>query len=131
MSRLLTRRYDEALRPAGLSANQFELMATVRAAEPVGQARLAALLETDQTTLSRNLKLLLARGWVEMASDDRDGRRRRYRLSGPGTVALRDAKACWDVVHREMEGLLGGSMEDLWPVLDRIQDAARDELQTG
>jgi DNA-binding MarR family transcriptional regulator len=100
-------------------------MATVRAAEPVGQARLAALLETDQTTLSRNLKLLLARGWVEMASDDRDGRRRRYRLSGPGTVALRDAKACWDVVHREMEGLLGGSMEDLWPVLDRIQDAAR------
>jgi len=123
--RLLTRKYEDALRPSGLSVSQFELMAMVRGMQPVDQTTVANELETDQTTLSRNLKLLLAQGWLEVVMDERDGRRRCYQLTSTGGEVLRSAKQCWDGVHAEMEGLLGMPMSEVWPLLERIQDAAR------
>jgi DNA-binding MarR family transcriptional regulator len=124
-ARLLTRRYEEALRPAGVTVSQFEMMSVVQAIQPVEQSRLAKMLETDQTTLSRNMRLLVESGWLETVTDESDGRRRRYRLSTAGTVVLREARRCWQRVHDKMESAL--KMDELWPVLDRVQDAARVE----
>jgi DNA-binding MarR family transcriptional regulator len=124
--RLLTRRYEEALSPAGVTVSQYELMMTVRAAGPVEQKRLAELLETDQTTLSRNLKLLLAERWVEVGADARDGRRRRYRLTRLGLGVLGEAERRWRAAHEEMERRLGGSMAAVWAGLDRVLESARE-----
>lgn len=122
--RLLTRQYEDALRPAGMTVSQFELMNAVRAMEPVDQSRLSKQLETDQTTLSRNIKLLLTLGWVTTGSEQ-DGRRSSYRLSEAGVKTLREATRHWQRVHDRMEARLG--LSELWPILDRIQDAARNE----
>ena len=122
--RLLTRQYEDALRPAGVTVSQFELMNTVRAMEPVDQSRLAKQLESDQTTLSRNIKLLLELGWISAASEQ-DGRRRSYRLSEDGLKTLREAARHWQRVHDRMEAKLG--LSELWPILERIQDATRGE----
>jgi DNA-binding MarR family transcriptional regulator len=127
--RLLTRRYEDALRPAGVTVPQFELMMTLRAltvAGAVNQSKLAQLLETDQTTLSRNLKLLLQQRWIEMAKDDHDARRRAYRLTTLGLAVLEVAQRCWRQVHEETERLLGVPMVELWPSLDRILSTARN-----
>jgi DNA-binding MarR family transcriptional regulator len=123
--RLLTRRYEEALRPAGVTSAQFELMITLRAAGASSQGKLAELLEADQTTLSRNLKLLLQRRWIEALEDGRDGRRRTYRLTASGLAVLPEAQRCWRQAQEEMERRLGGPMAELWPALDRILSAAR------
>jgi DNA-binding MarR family transcriptional regulator len=123
--RLLTRRYEDALRPAGMTTSQFELMMTLKFAGPGNQTRLASLLETDQTTLSRNLKLLLKERWVETGKDARDARRRTYRLTPLGIAVLREAERCWRRAHEETERLLGAPISDLWPVLERILQAAR------
>ncbi len=123
--RLLTRRYEEALRPAGMTVSQFELMQTIRAMAPVDQIRLTRQMETDQTTLSRNMKRLLELGWIEAVADERDGRRRSYRMSATGLKMLREAMRYWQRVHDVMEASLG--LSKLWPVLDRIQAAARVE----
>jgi DNA-binding MarR family transcriptional regulator len=122
--RLLTRQYEDALRPAGMTVSQFELMNTVRAMEPVDQSRLAKQLENDQTTLSRNIKLLLELGWVTTDAGQ-DGRQRSYRLSETGLKTLREAARHWQRMHDRMEATLG--LSELWPILDRIQDAARAE----
>lgn len=124
-ARLLSRHYEEALRPAGVSPSQFELLSTLQAMKAADQAQLVKMLETDQTTLSRNLKLLLAQGWVETAQDERDARRRVYRVSDVGQAVLREASELWYAVHERVHGLLGEHMEEVWPALDRIQDVAR------
>jgi len=95
------------------------------AAGASSQGTLAKLLETDQTTLSRNLKLLLERRWIETLEDGRDGRRRTYRLASVGLAVLAEAEHCWRQAQEEMERRLGGPMAELWPVLDRILSAAR------
>jgi DNA-binding MarR family transcriptional regulator len=123
--RLLTRRYEEALRPAGLTVSQFELMMTLRAAGPIDQGALARLMECDQTTLSRNLKPLLAWRWIDEAKDERDARRRTYRISSLGASVLAEAMRFWRRVHTEMERALGGSMAEVLPVLDRVMGVAR------
>ena len=131
-SRLLNRRFEEALRPAGVSPSQFELMMTLRAAGASGaggatdQAALARLLETDQTTLSRNLKPLLDQRWIETAQDKQDARRRSYRLTRPGHDVLRKALRLWKRAHSEMEDRLAAPISELWPLLDRILQAARE-----
>ena len=124
--RLLNRRFEEALRPAGVSPSQFELMMTLRAAGATDQAALVRLLETDQTTLSRNLKLLLDRRWIETAQDEQDARRRSYRLTRPGHDVLRKALRLWKRAHSEMEDRLAAPISELWPLLDRILQAARE-----
>jgi DNA-binding MarR family transcriptional regulator len=121
--RLLTRHYEDALRQSGMTVSQFELMNTLRAMQPVDQTRLARQLETDQTTLSRNIKLLLTLGWIEASKQEQDGRRRSYQATEAGLKILREAARCWKQVHDRMEAQLG--LSELWPVLDRIQDSAR------
>ncbi len=123
--RLLTRRYDEALRPTGMNAAQFELMNTVYAAQPVNQISLAKILEADQTTLSRNLKLLLEMEWIETSIDAKDGRRRSYRVTAKGLSVLQEATRCWSRINKEMEALLGMSGTEVWLTLDRVMDAVR------
>ena len=83
----------------------------------------AKVLETDQTTLSRNIRLLMELGWLEIVADEGDRRRRRYRLSVIGGEVLREARRSWQRVHDEMDRVL--QLSELWPVLDRVQNAAR------
>jgi DNA-binding MarR family transcriptional regulator len=125
-SRLLNRRYEEALRPSGISTSQYELLMTLRSAGASGQNKLAQLVETDQTTLSRNLTLLLNQRWIEVIADKQDARRRTYRTTRLGLEVLAEANRRWRQAHDEMERLIGAPMSDLWPLLDRILRAARE-----
>ncbi len=126
-SRLLTRRYEEALRPSGLTPSQFELMMTLRHAGPCDQQRLAVLLDTDQTTLSRNMAVLERERWIAAAEDAKDRRRRSYEVTTTGAAVLSEARRCWLGVHQAMEQALGEPMAALWPTLDRILEAAGTE----
>jgi DNA-binding MarR family transcriptional regulator len=56
--------YDAALRPAGLAMNQFTLLVAIHLFEAVPITQLAQVLFTDQTTVTRNIKLLEKRGLV-------------------------------------------------------------------
>ena len=86
-------------------------------------------METDQTTLSRNLKLLLDERWIEAAKDGQDARRRTYRATKLGLAVLTEAQRCWHKAHAETERLLGAPVSDLWPTLERILHAARGSAE--
>ncbi len=57
-SRILTQVYDDAFRPIGLGINQFTLLAAIHQFEPITITNLAEGLFSDQTTVTRNIKLL-------------------------------------------------------------------------
>ena len=106
-TRRVTRRYDEALAPAGLSSSQFSML-TVLAAKPSwGVAELAGQLDMDVSTATRNLRPLTDAGYVTQRAGASDARRREVRLSAKGSRALERGRALWLQAQRETVDALG------------------------
>jgi DNA-binding MarR family transcriptional regulator len=122
VARRLTRLYEAELRPVGVNPAQFELMANLQGRPGTSQAELAAAMDVDQTTLSRNLKLLAGLGWVLSRISKQDGRRLEYRLSAEGLKVLQQALPCWERAMAKVRDGLGGA--DVWGALDRLSAAA-------
>ena len=105
-ARALARRFDEALRPMGLTNGQFSLLMSLNRPEPPGMAPVAALLAMDRTTLTAALKPLERRGLVRVLPDPADKRSRRLKLTAEGRTLLAEAVPVWERTHAEVEGLL-------------------------
>jgi DNA-binding MarR family transcriptional regulator len=105
-ARALARRFDEALRPLGLTNGQFSLLMSLNRPEPPGMASVASLLAMDRTTLTAALKPLERRGLVKVTIDSSDRRGRRMRLTPQGRTLLAAAVPVWEHTHREVEALL-------------------------
>jgi len=94
-ARVLARRFDDALRPTGLSHGQFSLLMALNRPEPASIGALASLLAMDRTTLTANLKPLERRGLATVAVDPADRRGRSVLLTSQGHEALRAALPLW------------------------------------
>src|SRR5438309_5607468 len=75
-ARALARRFDEALRPCGLTNGQFSLLMSLNRPQAANMAPVAALLAMDRTTLTAALKPLERRGLVRVLLDPEDRRGR-------------------------------------------------------
>src|SRR5262245_11656305 len=61
-TRVITKVYDDALRPFGLTASQMALLAVAAGREILRQADVSTQLQMDNSTLSRNLDRMRANG---------------------------------------------------------------------
>jgi DNA-binding MarR family transcriptional regulator len=118
-ARALARRFDEALRPFGLTNGQFSLMMSLNRPEPPGITAVASLLAMDRTTLTAALKPLERRGLVKVVADPHDRRGRLMILTPKGRNLLATAVPVWERTHLEVEGLL----------LDGDSDRLRNNLR--
>jgi DNA-binding MarR family transcriptional regulator len=117
-ARAIARRYDEALRPVGLTNGQFSLLMSLNRPTPPVMGEVAALLAMDSTTLTANLKPLQRRGLVQAVPDQGDRRSRRLALTAEGKRALTAAMPIWERTQVENEALVGrGAAEDLLAAL--------------
>ena len=105
-ARALARRFDEALRPVGLTSGQFSLLMSLNRPKPPSIGSVAALLAMDRTTLTANLKPLERRGLVETAVDPADRRGRLLTLTAAGRALLQSAVPIWERTHEETDRLL-------------------------
>jgi DNA-binding MarR family transcriptional regulator len=113
-ARALARRFDEALRPLGLTNGQFSLMMSLNRPQPPSMGSVAALLAMDRTTLTAALKPLERRGLVEVTADPTDRRSRLVTLTPAGRTLLSNAVPIWKRTHGAAEGLLAhGDPDDL------------------
>jgi DNA-binding MarR family transcriptional regulator len=103
-ARAIARRYDKALRPAGLTSGQFSILMSLNRPEPPGMGDVADLLALDRTTLTANLKPLERRGLVRASVDPADKRGRRLALTDEGRDALAAAVPLWRQAQAENEG---------------------------
>lgn len=102
-ARALARRFDEALRPLGLTNGQFSLMMSLNRPDPPTIASVAALLAMDRTTLTAALKPLERRGLVRIAPNREDRRSRLLSLTAQGKDLLGSAVPVWEETHRSVE----------------------------
>jgi DNA-binding MarR family transcriptional regulator len=106
-ARALARRFDEALRPFGLTNGQFSILMALNRPHPPTIGQVAPVLAMDRTTLTANLKPLERRGFVLVEKAEGDRRQRRARLLETGRKALADALPVWRRLHRIVEDELG------------------------
>jgi DNA-binding MarR family transcriptional regulator len=105
-ARALARRFDEALRPFGLTNGQFSLLMSLNRPAPPPMAPVASLLAMDRTTLTAALKPLERRGLVKVSQDPSDRRSRILALTDKGRNLLVDALPVWQSTHEEVEQLV-------------------------
>jgi len=112
-ARALARRFDEALRPLGLTSGQFSLMMSLNRPRPQSIGSVAALLVMDRTTLTAALKPLERRGLVKTAADKADRRSRLLTLTPGGITLLSKAVPVWERTHASLEARPGANGNSL------------------
>jgi DNA-binding MarR family transcriptional regulator len=108
-ARALARRFDEALKPVGLTNGQFSLLMSLNRPSPARMREVAAVLAMDRTTLTANLKPLERRGLIALLPDEKDRRGRRLVLTPDGRALLARALPIWTATHAAVDALLAGS----------------------
>jgi DNA-binding MarR family transcriptional regulator len=106
-ARAIARRYDKALRPAGLTSGQFSILMSLNRPEPPGMGDVADLLALDRTTLTANMKPLERRGLFRMLVDPADRRGRLLALTDEGRAVLAAAVPFWRQAQAEDERRIG------------------------
>ncbi|NQU60318.1 MAG: winged helix-turn-helix transcriptional regulator [Rhodospirillales bacterium] len=105
-ARAVTQMYDEVLKPSGLKATQFSVLAAVATEGPASMTAISKTLVMDRTTLTRNLKPLLDRGLVQPGSSG-DRRQRTISISPKGQAALVKALPLWKQAQNKIMAGIG------------------------
>jgi DNA-binding MarR family transcriptional regulator len=105
-ARALARRFDDALRPLGLTSGQYSMMMALNQPAPPSIGAVASILCVDRTTMTAALKPLERRGLVTVSVDNSDRRSRRLKLTAAGRALLARAVPVWRRTHAEIDGLV-------------------------
>ena len=118
-ARAVTQMYDEVLRPSGLRATQFSVLAAVATEGPASMTVIAGALVMDRTTLTRNLKPLMGRGLVKPDKSASDRRQRRIVITREGMAVLAKALPLWKKAHGKIVTGIGFAR---WQGMVRLLD---------
>jgi DNA-binding MarR family transcriptional regulator len=105
-TRIITKVYDAALRPHGVTVSQMALLAVAADRGAIRQLEVSALLQLDDSTLSRNLDRMRANGWVEEVRED-DARVHTHRLTAAGRELFERVMPAWRGAQERAGELLG------------------------
>lgn len=105
-ARALARLFDEALRPLGLTNQQFSLLMSLNRPEPPPIGPVASLLGMDRTTLTAALKPLERRGLVTISPGNKDRRSRLLAITPEGLALLAEAMPIWQRTHDTVDARL-------------------------
>jgi DNA-binding MarR family transcriptional regulator len=106
LTRRVSQHYDRSLGASGLKTTQYSLLSHVDQFGPIRPGDLAARMEMDASTLTRNLQPLLAQGWVEVGAGS-DGRSRRVTITPAGHAKRQEAQADWKRAQLALNDKLG------------------------
>ncbi|MGZ5650467.1 MAG: MarR family winged helix-turn-helix transcriptional regulator [Usitatibacter sp.] len=105
-SRALTSIYDRYLAPAGLNASQMAVLWCVVAREPVPKGAIARARVMDNSTVKRNVGMLMQMGLLETASGA-DVRRKLVSGTAKGRRTYAAALPRWEAAQEAVAKALG------------------------
>ncbi|MBN8493332.1 MAG: winged helix-turn-helix transcriptional regulator [Burkholderiales bacterium] len=104
--RRVSQLYDAEVGKAGLKTTQYSLLSHVLRLGPIRPGDLAERMTMDASTLTRNLKPMLAAGWLELSPGE-DGRSRLVHLTDAGRAKRAEAQRHWKAAQEGLNHLLG------------------------
>jgi DNA-binding MarR family transcriptional regulator len=119
LHRLVARRFDQALRPLGLTLPQLEILAVLTMRGSLKPTGVADALAVERSTISRNLSVMKQKGWLALESSA-TGRTVSVALTDEGMAALASATAAWTEAQAYVVDHVGTEASD---TLDAWLDA--------
>jgi DNA-binding MarR family transcriptional regulator len=107
LSRVITGVYDDALAEVGLKISQFSVLNVIATREETRPSELAKFLEMDESTLSRNVARMCAKGWLRLEPGDDDRRSHQITVTEKGMALLRKSYAAWQKAQNQIAHRLG------------------------
>jgi DNA-binding MarR family transcriptional regulator len=107
LSRVISGVYDDALAGSGLKVSQFSLLNAIANGQDSRPAELAKSLAMDESTLSRNVARMCARGWLRLEPGDDDRRSHQIVITGKGMALLEKSYPSWQQAQRGLTERLG------------------------
>ncbi len=105
-ARTISREYDQHLKPAGLKTTQFTLLSMTASRGPLSITELAEQLGMERTSLSRTLRPLEAKGYVQVSPEGYK-RTRLVEITRAGRRQLETALPLWAQAQRTVQTRLG------------------------
>lgn len=105
-ARLASRHYEAHLRDSGLRITQYSLLSHVAGLGPCRAGALAAAMQLDASTLTRNLQPLVDAGWVTVRAGD-DARSRIVEATPAGIAQRAEAQRAWKRAQQALNTRLG------------------------
>ncbi len=108
-ARSLTRYYNAAFQPLGITAEQFSLMVGIAGSTKPTLVELATRAGVDATTLSRAVRTLEHSGLVH-SGGGRGRAGKRLDLTHPGYTLMEEAMPIWERARSQLADALGDDM---------------------
>jgi DNA-binding MarR family transcriptional regulator len=106
LMRRVAQHFDAEVGKSGLKGTQYSLLSHVTKLGPIRPVDLAALMRVDASTLSRNLKPLVAAGWITLEAGA-DARSRLIHATEAGREKRHEAQRRWRVAQEGINAALG------------------------
>jgi DNA-binding MarR family transcriptional regulator len=106
LTRRVSQHYDREMAKIGLKTTQYSLLSQVLHRGPIRPGDLAKAMVLDASTLTRNLKPLVAAGWLTIVSGI-DSRSHLVGLTEAGREKRSEAQRRWKVAQESLNELLG------------------------
>lgn len=116
-ARAVSRVYDDALAPSGLTVTQFAILRTLSRMDGPTLGELARETAHEKSGLWRTLRPMIREGWLE-ARTGREGQR--LTLTEAGMIKLVQALPAWKTAQARMERTLGPRTRALVDMLDEV-----------
>jgi len=127
-ARAITRRFDVALRPYGIKATQFTLLAALALKGPQSIGALAEFMGADRTTLTRNLAVAEKQSLVKVRSGA-DARARIASIAVRGRLTLKRAYPAWRKTQSDLTNAIGIGTSDKLRQLSRRSPARKSSVE--
>jgi DNA-binding MarR family transcriptional regulator len=106
LTRRVSQHYDHEMGKIGLKATQYSLLSTVFQCGPIRPGDLAKAMALDASTLTRNLKPLVAAGWLTIGAGS-DDRSHLVAITRAGREKRTEAQRRWKTAQESLNDLLG------------------------
>ena len=106
LMRRVAQHYDAEVGKTGLKGTQYSLLSYVIKLGPIRPVDLAEAMNVDASTLSRNLKPLVAAGWVTQEAGA-DARSRLVQATDAGREKRAEAQRRWRIAQEGLNAALG------------------------
>jgi DNA-binding MarR family transcriptional regulator len=105
LTRAVTKLYNKALRPHGLTVSQMNILVAVSRLGDAKPQDVCRILHLDKSSLSRDVERMRAQGWLEslLGEDRRTGL---LRVARSGRALLQKTFPAWHQAQRQAKALL-------------------------
>ena len=134
LTRRVARYYEAEVGKTGLKNTQYSLLSHVYKLGPLRPGDLARAMKIEPSTLTRNLKPLIAAGWLSLDAGA-DGRSRLVSITDSGREKRQEAQRRWRVAQESVNQALGAErvielhalLDECMVLLAPLNDGETDE----